>query len=169
MSTLAIDFGTSNSAAAMLEHGAPRRIALEPGADTLPTAVFFPADGGTMLLGTAAARALIEGEDGRYMRALKSVLGTALFHEARLVGGRRRTLAEVVTGFLAEVKARAEAATGRRFTRALSGRPVHFHSDDAERDIRAEADLRGCYLASGSNRRRRRSTASGWGAKARSG
>ena len=149
MSTLAIDFGTSNSAAAVFENGAPRRIALEPGADTLPTAVFFPSDGGRMLLGTAAARALIDGEEGRYMRALKSVLGTTLFHEARLVGGKRRTLAEVVTGFLAEVKARAEAATGGRFTRALSGRPVHFHSDDDERDTRAEIDLRGCYLAAG--------------------
>lgn len=149
MPTLAIDFGTSNSAAAVFENGAVRRIALEPGADTLPTAVFFPTEGGRMLVGTEAARALIDGEDGRYMRALKSVLGTALFHEARLVGGRRRTLAEVVTAFLVEVKARAEAATGARFDRALSGRPVHFHSDDPERDARAEVDLRGCYLAAG--------------------
>jgi len=31
----------------------------------------------------------------------------------------------------------------------LSGRPVHFHSDDAEKDRRAEEDLRGCYLAAG--------------------
>ena len=35
MPTLAIDFGTSNSAAAVLEGGAPRRIALEAGADGL--------------------------------------------------------------------------------------------------------------------------------------
>jgi hypothetical chaperone protein len=150
MTTLAIDFGTSNSAAAVLEAGRPRRIALEPGADTLPTAVFFPSDGG-ILIGSAAARALIDGEDGRYMRALKSVLGTALFHEARPLGGRRRTLAQVVTAFLAEVKARAEAETGKTFTRALSGRPVHFHSDDAVRDARAEDDLRACYHAAGFN------------------
>ncbi|MCB1336673.1 MAG: Hsp70 family protein [Maritimibacter sp.] len=149
MPTLAIDFGTSNSAAAVLEGGAPRRIALEAGADTLPTAVFFPADGGRMLIGTEAAAALIEGEDGRYMRALKSVLGTSLLHEARPFGGKRRTLAEVVTGFVAEVKARAEAATGQRFARALSGRPVHFHSDDPARDAQAECDLHACYLAAG--------------------
>lgn len=148
MTTLAIDFGTSNSAAAVLEAGAVRRIALEPGADTLPTAVFFPTEGGPFI-GREAARALIDGEEGRYMRALKSVLGTALFHEARPLGGKRRTLAEVVTAFLAEVKARAEAETGARFTKVLSGRPVHFHSDDAERDARAEADLRACYRAAG--------------------
>ncbi|MEF9606066.1 Hsp70 family protein, partial [Paracoccus sp. PXZ] len=38
--TLAIDFGTSNSAAAILHDGRPLRIAIEPGAETLPTAVF---------------------------------------------------------------------------------------------------------------------------------
>ncbi|MFQ6753749.1 Hsp70 family protein [Cereibacter sphaeroides] len=146
--TLAIDFGTSNSAAAVLEEGRVQRLALEPGADTLPTAVFFPADRGPMRIGVAAAEALIAGEEGRYMRALKSVLGAPLFHEARLVGGQRRTLAQVVTAFLAEVKARSEQTAGRPFRRALSGRPVRFHADPA-RDARAEEDLRACYLAAG--------------------
>ncbi|WP_353471723.1 Hsp70 family protein [Salipiger sp. H15] len=145
---LAIDFGTSNSAAGIVEDGAVRLLQIEAGAETLPTAVFFPEEGG-MRIGMAASEALIAGEEGRYMRALKSVLGTALFHEKRLIGGKRRTLAEIVTAFLAEVKARAEAQAGRQFTRALSGRPVHFHSGDAERDARAEEDLRGCYLAAG--------------------
>ncbi|MBN9889091.1 Hsp70 family protein [Salipiger abyssi] len=147
--TLAVDFGTSNSAAAMLEQGALRRIALEPGAETLPTAVFFPEEGGAMRIGSAAAEALIAGEDGRYMRALKSVLGTPLFHEKRLIARRRRTLAEIVTAFLVEVKTRAEAQTGRAFDRVLSGRPVHFHSSDTARDAAALADLRGCYEAAG--------------------
>ncbi len=146
---LAVDFGTSNSAAAFLDGATPRRLAIEPGAETLPTAVFFPGDGGPMRIGSVATAALIAGEEGRYMRALKSVLGTALFHEPRLIGGRRRTLAEIVTAFLATLKARAEAQAGRAFPCVLSGRPVHFHSADAARDARAEADLRGCYLAAG--------------------
>ncbi|MCE6968757.1 Hsp70 family protein [Cereibacter sphaeroides] len=146
--TLAIDFGTSNSAAAILDGGVPRRLALETGAETLPTAVFFPADRGPMRIGAAAGEALIAGEEGRYMRALKSVLGTPLLHEPRLIGGRRRTLAEVIAAFLAEVKRRAEQLTDRRFRRALSGRPVRFHADSG-RDARAEADLRACYLAAG--------------------
>lgn len=148
-SVLAIDFGTSNSAAAILDGGRIRRIHVEAGEETLPTAVFFPADSAEMLIGGAASEALIAGDEGRYMRALKSVLGTALFHEKRLVGGKRRTLAEIVTSFLVAVRTRAEAETGQRFTRALSGRPVHFHTADAERDTRAEEDLRGCYLAAG--------------------
>ena len=147
--TLAIDFGTSNSAAAILEDGKVRRLAIETDAETVPTAVFFPLDKGPMRIGVAAAVALISGEEGRYMRALKSVLGTGLFHEQRLIGGKRRTLADIVAAFLVEVKARAEAVSGRRFTRALSGRPVHFHTSDPVRDAKAEADLLGCYKAAG--------------------
>ncbi|WP_158969401.1 Hsp70 family protein [Chachezhania sediminis] len=147
--TLAIDFGTSNSAAAVLDNGRPRRLPIEAGAETLPTAVFFPAGGGAMQIGAAAARALVAGEEGRYMRALKSVLGTSLFHEERLISGKRRTLTDVVTAFLVELKGRAERETGRTFTRALSGRPVHFHTADPDRDARAEADLRACYDAAG--------------------
>ena len=146
---LAVDFGTSNSAAAMLFSGAVRRIPIEDGADTLPTAVFFPEDGGAMRIGRAAQAALIDAEEGRYMRALKSILGTELFHQSRLIEGKRRTLAEIVTAFLVALKTRAEAETGLGFSSVLSGRPVHFHSDDAEKDRRAEEDLRGCYLAAG--------------------
>lgn len=147
--TLAIDFGTSNSAVALAYDGGIYRIPIEREGDTLPTAVFFPAGGGAMRIGAAAGAALIAGEEGRYMRALKSVLGLPLLHESRLIAGRRRTLAAIVTEFLRELKARSEAATGLRFPRALSGRPVHFHTNDAEKDRQAEADLRACYRAAG--------------------
>ena len=85
---LAIDFGTSNSAAAILEGGMLRRIAIEAGEETLPTAVFFDSDTGAMRIGAEAAEALIAGDEGRYMRALKSVLGTSLF--PRKTAGRRQ-------------------------------------------------------------------------------
>jgi len=147
--TLAIDFGTSNSAVAVLEHGHLRRLPIEGGQETLPTAVFFPAGGGAMRIGTAAGAALINGDEGRYMRALKSVLGTPLFHESRLLGGKRRTLADVVTAFLVEVKTRAERLSGQKFSRVLSGRPVHFYTADPSRDAAAEADLEACYRAAG--------------------
>lgn len=147
--TLAVDFGTSNTAAACLDAGTIRRLPIEQGAETLPTAVFFPTEGGTMAIGQAAQRALIGGEEGRYMRALKSVLGTTLFHESRLIGGKRRSLAEIVTAFLVTLKSRAEAEAGVRFDHVLSGRPVHFHSADPDRDAQAEIDLRACYAAAG--------------------
>ena len=147
--TLAVDFGTSNSAAAIMVDGKVRRLQLEAGADTLPTAVFLPSDGGPMLIGRQAETALTEGDEGRYMRALKSVLGTPLFHESRMIGGRRRAISDIVTALLAQLKLRAELAADARFSHVLSGRPVHFHSSDAGRDAQAEADLRSCYLAAG--------------------
>ena len=106
---LAVDFGTSNSAAAILKNGIPRRLPIQPGSDTLPTAVFFPTEGGPMRIGDAAGAALIEGEPGRYMRALKSVLGGPLLHEPPTIGGRRQTLADVIAAFLRELRERAEA------------------------------------------------------------
>ena len=147
--TLAIDFGTSNSAAAMLDKGVVRRLPIETGSDTLPTAVFMPLDRSPMKIGQAATDALIGREDGRYMRAMKSVLGTSLLHEPRAIGGKRQSLAAIITQFLVEVKHRAEAAAGQTFAHVLSGRPVHFHTADPGRDAQAEADLRDCYRAAG--------------------
>ncbi|MEM1314277.1 MAG: Hsp70 family protein [Pseudomonadota bacterium] len=146
---LAVDFGTSNTAAAVLENGAVRPIAIEAGAATLPTAVFLPEGGGDLIIGQAAVDALISGEDGRFMRALKSVLGTPLLHEKRMIAGRRRALADLIAGFLRRLRERAEAEAGRPFPVALSGRPVRFHSADAAADARAEDDLRACYGVAG--------------------
>lgn len=148
-SVLAVDFGTSNTAAAVMQADEVRRIPIEGGADTLPTAVFFPTEGGEMRIGRAASAALIDGDDGRYMRALKSILGHGLLHESRLIGGKRQTLADVITSFLIAFKTRAEAQTGLEFTRVLSGRPVQFHSNNPTREQQAEDDLRACYHAAG--------------------
>ena len=147
---LAVDFGTSNSAAAVLgADGRPQPIAIEDGEATLPTAVFFPEDGRSMRIGRAAAKALTEGEEGRYMRALKSVLGTSLFHETRIIGQAAAVACRDPDAVPGRLRESAEAQTGRPMTRVLSGRPVHFHSRDHERDTRAEADLRGCYAEAG--------------------
>ena len=147
--TLGIDFGTSNSAAGIARDGRPHLVELEPGEQTLPTAVFFEEDGRQMEIGRKATRALIDGDEGRFMRALKSVLGTSLMHEERRIQGKRLTFVDIIARFLAEVKTRAEAATGQDYAHALSGRPVRFHSADDDRNARAEEDLRACYLAAG--------------------
>lgn len=147
---LAIDFGTSNSAVALPRAGGGvERIRIEADADTLPTAVFFPPRSGAMRIGRAAGEALIAGEEGRYMRALKSVLGTPLLHETRLVGGKRQSIADIITAFLTELRARVTKAKGFCPDAVLSGRPVHFHSGFPERDAQAETDLRACYAAAG--------------------
>lgn len=149
MHTLGIDFGTSNSACGVAVDGRAHLIAVEPGAQTLPTAVFFDAESRKMSIGSAANRALISGSEGRYMRALKSVLGTSLMHERRMLAGESLDFTDIIARFLSRLKTAAETACGMAFSHALSGRPVHFHSADAARDAQALEDLRGCYLKAG--------------------
>ena len=147
--TLGIDFGTSNSAAGVAVGGTPFLVPLEPGETTLPTAVFFDGNRRSLRIGRSATRALIEGEEGRFMRALKSLLGTPLLHEKRRLGGELLDFTDVIARFLAEVKRRAEDTTRMEFTHALSGRPVRFHSSDDARNAQAEVDLRACYMKAG--------------------
>lgn len=149
MAALGIDFGTSNTAAAVMVAGRPYVIPLEAGQDTLPTAVFFDAVRKDMVIGAEAVAALTGGREGRFMRAMKSVLGTPLIREKKQFGRVRMTLMEVIARFLAEVKARAEAQCGQSFDVALSGRPVHFHTRDLARDAQALVDLTECYRMAG--------------------
>ncbi len=146
---LAIDFGTSNTAAAVLTDGRAQIIPLEGADETLPTAIFLDFSARRTLVGNAAVRALIDGREGRFMRALKSVLGTPLMREKRQFLNERLTLIEITARFLASVRASAQAQCGTTFHRALSGRPVRFHSKSAARDAQAERDLRDVYLAAG--------------------
>lgn len=146
---IGIDFGTSNTAAAIVQDGVTRLIALEPGRDTLPTAIFLDYAARSTLIGSAAVGAMIEGRDGRFMRALKSVLGTPLARERRPFLNRRLTLLEIVAEFLTEIRLRAEAAQGAPIRRVVAGRPVRFHSADPARNTQAAEDLAECYAMAG--------------------
>ena len=149
MATLGIDFGTSNTAAGVLVGDRPFLIEVEPGRKTLPTSVFFDYDRKVTTYGSVANAALIDGREGRFMRALKSVLGTPLMREKRQIAYERLTLIEVVARFLQMIRERAEAATGQTYDVALSGRPVRFHSTDDARNAQAEVDLREAYMIAG--------------------
>ena len=146
---LGVDFGTSNTAAGYMSDGRPRLIQFASGRTTIPTTFFFDYDAREMLIGEPANQALLEGVEGRFMRALKRVLGTSLMHERRQILNERVTFVEIISRFLAQVKARAEAEAGVTFDRVVSGRPVVFHGVGDPREAAAEADLRACYLAAG--------------------
>lgn len=146
---IGIDFGTSNSAAAYLVDGRPRMIPMGPGQMTMPTTFFFDQETRRTLIGEPANQALLDGVEGRFMRALKRVLGTSLMHEKRQILHERVTFVDIIGRFLNQIKTRAEAETGLTFDRVLSGRPVVFHGQDDPREAQAEQDLRACYLAAG--------------------
>lgn len=146
---LGVDFGTSNTAVGYMQDGRPRLISFAPGQTTIPTTFFFDFDTRRMLIGEPANQALLDGTEGRFMRALKRILGTPLMHERRQLLNEQVTFVGIIGRFLAQVKARAEAEAGVSFDRVLSGRPVVFHAVGDPREAAAEADLRACYLAAG--------------------
>ncbi|MFG1295059.1 Hsp70 family protein [Xanthobacter variabilis] len=141
MSACGLDFGTSNTTLGILTEGRARLCALEGAHLTVPSAVFFGTDG-TYRIGRAAIEAYVEGVEGRLMRGLKSVLGSALIDEATRIGRERAPFRAVITRFLAEVKHRAEATAGRPLDAVVHGRPVHFVDGDPEGDRKAEDTLR---------------------------
>lgn len=148
----AIDFGTSNSAVAVpAADGAMRLVELEPGQRTMPTAVFYfaegrhDADGPPRAFGRAAVAAYVEGHDGRLMRSMKSILGSPLIEQTTDVGGGRGAkYSDIVAGYLKRLRRLAGEPT-----RAVLGRPVFFVDGEPERDATAQAQLEACARAVG--------------------
>jgi hypothetical chaperone protein len=144
-----IDFGTSNSTVGIARD---RRAVLAPleGDDaTLPSAVFFPFDGGGASFGREAIARYADGVEGRLMRALKSVLGSSLVHEKTRIQKRSIAFTDIVGLFIAEMKRRAEAFAGAPFETAILGRPVHFVDDDPLADGQAQDELEKAAKAQG--------------------
>lgn len=147
---LGIDFGTSNSAAALVgEDGQLCVIPLDGQRAAMPTALFFSHETHTTLFGTQAMQAYLSGEEGRLMRSIKSLLGSKLMDEQTLVNGQLLSFFDIVVLFFKELKARCEAHVGQPIHRAMLGRPVHFVDDDTERDALAQATLGRAALAAG--------------------
>ncbi|MBV9891684.1 MAG: Hsp70 family protein [Rhizobacter sp.] len=153
----AIDFGTSNSALAIPDGDAMRLVELEPGFATMPTAVFYPAEGdrasgeaAPCQFGRAAIAAYVDGIDGRLMRSMKSILGSTLVQQTTEVGGGRAVrYLDVVATYLRHLRARAQSELGAAVERAVLGRPVYFVDDDPARDAAAEAALRSAAASAG--------------------
>lgn len=136
-----IDFGTSNSTAAVHDGALARLLPLEAGRLTLPSAVFFNLDEDTMSFGRAALNEYLEGYEGRLMRSMKSLLGSGLMDTGTDVGGRHLAFRDLIGGFLAEIRKRAETAARCGFDQVVIGRPVYFVDDDPEADQLAEDTL----------------------------
>ncbi|KAF1019489.1 MAG: Chaperone protein DnaK [Paracidovorax wautersii] len=148
--TLGIDFGTSNSAMAATDgNGRAQLIRLEGDATAMPTALFFNEEERRTHYGRDAVGQYLSGTEGRLMRSLKSLLGSPLLQEKTAVNGEAVSFQDIISRFLAELVRRAEVQLGRRPTRLMLGRPVHFVDDDPTRDQQAEAALRAAARAAG--------------------
>ncbi len=143
--SVGIDFGTSNSAAAVpgATSGAPARVVeIDPAGDDvrlLRSVVFFPEESAEVLVGGEAIRRyLVEGE-GRFLQSVKTFLPSNTFTRTEI---RRRLfgLEELVAIVLRRLREQVEHALGGRIEHAVFGRPAVFN-EDAARDRLAETRL----------------------------
>ena len=137
-----LDFGTSNSTVGWSRPGQPALLPLEDGKVTLPSVVFFHAEDLNASYGRAALADYLSGHEGRLMRSLKSLLGTAMIDEHTELMGQALPFRRLLEQFIGELKRRAEHAAGKPFSRAVVGRPVFFVDDNPKADQLAEQTLR---------------------------
>lgn len=139
---LGIDFGTSNSAAALIDNNGQLNVVPLNGARTeMPTALFFANEPLGLSFGADAMQDYLAGTEGRLLRSLKSLLGSRLMDEYTTVHGQAMRYFDIVVLFFKELKRRCEAHAGQPITHAMLGRPVHFVDDDAARDNLAQETL----------------------------
>src|SRR5262249_26186486 len=101
MPACGLDFGTSNSALGIVRQGTPMLAPVEGDETLIPSAIFFDFEThGRVLFGQEAIGAYIGQNDGRLMRALKTILGSSLMDEKTAVGRKRIALTEVVELFI---------------------------------------------------------------------
>ncbi len=145
-----LDFGTSNSAIGIARGARVELAPVEDGRTLLPSAVFFDDDASLPVqFGDAAIAAYVGQAEGRLMRALKSLLGSALIDEETRLAGRKMPLTRVVEIFVRHLKRKAEAFAGAEIADVVMGRPVRFVDGDDAADAAAQAALEGIAKKAG--------------------
>lgn len=136
-----LDFGTSNSTLGVVQGNKSELVPLESGKLTLPSAIFFHFETDEIFYGREAITEYIDGEFGRLMRSLKSVLGTPLMNDSTQIKTNRFAFTDIISRFVAEIKIRGENALERTFDQVVIGRPVHFVDNDLNSDQEAQNTL----------------------------
>lgn len=148
--TCGIDFGTSNSLAAVAGPGGITLCEVDPvntDPHVLPSLVYFSRYG-WQRVGRAATHAYQHDPDGRFIRALKSALPEYTPEDRFRMFQKSYTLPGLLQLVFEHLRERLEALTGGPIEHATIGRPVRF-SPDPEVDARTEAMLRSAATAAG--------------------
>jgi hypothetical chaperone protein len=137
-----LDFGTSNSAIGYATASAFHLHTFEQGAQSVPTALFYDYGEAKLVCGRDAERRFLQGFDGRYLRALKSILGTSLAGESTRLGQQSWPFRSLLVRFLSDLKSSVERSTGMEVSQLIAGRPVRFIDESDQKDAEAEGLLR---------------------------
>jgi len=148
--TLGIDFGTSNSAMSWRLAGQRAQLVqLEGKATAMPTALFFNYEDRSTHYGRDAMQQYLQGEEGRLMRSLKSLLGSSLLQDKTAVHGKLVSYQDIIAMFLKHLAEQAQQHMGGLPERVVLGRPVHFVDGNPERDALAQSSLEAAAHAAG--------------------
>lgn len=131
-----IDFGTSNSALAILDTETNALLKVI----SIPSILFFPESGSGHFVGQAAIDAYVaSGMKGRFMKSIKRILPNDRFRDTK-IGLHRYTAEQLVALVIAALKQEADALVGADVQTAIVGRPVFF-DEDPSRDALAQTRL----------------------------
>jgi hypothetical chaperone protein len=144
-----IDFGTSNTTVGISGPTGTYLLPLEGAHRTLPSAMFFEAGDDALHIGRSAIDLYLEGADGRFMRALKSILGTRLINEKTYVQRRMTSFSSILGLYFSNLKRQAELKLEREISKVVVGRPVRFVDADDSADLEAQSSLRAIALGQG--------------------
>lgn len=142
-----IDFGTSNSllsVATKIKEIKPVPIYNDKA--VIPTTLFFWENGS--FYGEKAVQSYLKGEEGRFMRGIKSLLNSQTEREGTRIFGRFYSFKNIIKTFLNHLKTEAEARLDAPIEDVVLGRPVHF-CDNEKEDKAAEECLKKIALELG--------------------
>ena len=110
-----IDFGTTNSAAAISDGATPRMVDVEGGKDTIPTALFFADKTNRVHYGRDAQNKYTNGDgSGRFMRSMKRILGSQTMRGGTVVNGKMTRFDTIIEYFVKHLKQKIDKAAGAK-------------------------------------------------------
>lgn len=145
-----IDFGTSNSAVAIIHEDGKSEVLKIDGKQTVPSLIFFPdSELGKYYIGyEAIAKYLDSGMKGRFIQSIKSVLPSDLFTGTNISGFGVLTSEDLVAMILKYLKEKADALSGADTKSVVIGRPARF-SEKPKLDELAEERLKAAAIKAG--------------------
>lgn len=138
MTTIGIDFGTSNSLAAYAKDGVVRFVRFPDGKTSNPTILYFPPIGKGYAVGNEGIDRHFDDLEndkgaGRLMFSIKSLLQDPKFDHTMVARHGRMTAADLVSYFIRRLKEYSEKEFSQTFERVVLGRPVDFSENAIER------------------------------------
>jgi hypothetical chaperone protein len=149
-----IDFGTTNSAVALLDATGQARIAPFPTsmgpASTLRSVLAFERQRKDPLVGHDAIEAYLEADgDIRFLQSFKSYLTSRAFTSTTIFGATY-SLEDLIAQVISALRRHAESQGGGPIERVVAGRPVRFVAEGGEQeDDFATARLSAAFAKAG--------------------